>query len=203
MSWLFTSGDQIIGASVSASVLPMNIQGQFPLGLTGLISVLSRASLVAQMVNNLPAMPETWVQSLGWEDPLEFVQSHIHWVSDAIYPSHPPPPLLLLPSIFPSMRVFPNVLTLHIRWPEYWSFSFSISPSSEYSGSISFRIDWFDLLAVQGTLKSLLQHHSSKASILQCSAFFMVQLSHLYMTPGKATALTIRTVIGKVISLFF
>ena len=92
---------------------------------------------------------------------------------------------LLLPSIFPSIRVFSNESALHIWWPEYWSFSFSISPSNEYSGLISFRIDWFDLLAVQGTLKSLLQHHSSKASILECSAFFIVQLSHPYMTTGK------------------
>ena len=99
-------------------------------------------------------------------------------------------PLLLLPSIFPSIRVFSNELALHIRWPKYWSFSYSISPSNEYSGLISFRIDWFDLLAVQVTLKSLLQHYSSKASILQCSAFFMVQLSHPYMTTGKTIALT-------------
>ena len=102
-------------------------------------------------------------------------------------------PLLLLPSIFPSIRVFPNELALCIRWPKYWSFGFSISPSNEYSGLISFRINWLDLLAVQGTLKSLLQLHSSKASILQCSAFFMVQLSHLYMTTGKTIALTIWT----------
>ena len=94
-------------------------------------------------------------------------------------------PLLLLPSIFPSIRVFSNESVLHIRWPKYWSFSFSLSPSNEYSGLISFRMDWLDLLSVQGTLKSLLQHHSSKASILPCSAFFMVQLSHPYMTPGK------------------
>ena len=94
-------------------------------------------------------------------------------------------PLLLLPSIFPSIRVFPNESVIHISWPKYWSFSFSISSSKEYSGLISFRIDWFDLLAVQGTLKSLLQHHSLKASILQCSAFFIVQLSHPYMTTGK------------------
>ena len=93
--------------------------------------------------------------------------------------------LLLLPSIFHSIKVFSNELTLCIRWPEYWSFSFSISPSNEYSGLISFRIDWFDFLEIQGTLKSLLQHHSSKASILQCSAFFMIQLSHPYMTTGK------------------
>ena len=94
-------------------------------------------------------------------------------------------PLFLLPSIFPNIRVFSNESTLHIRWPKYWSFSFSISPSSEHPGLISFRMDWLDLLAVQGTLKSLLQYHSSKASILQCSAFFMVQLSHPYMTTGK------------------
>ena len=94
-------------------------------------------------------------------------------------------PLLLLPSIFPSIRVFPNESVLCIRWPKYWSFNFNISPSDEYSGLISFRMDWLDLLAVQGTLKSLLQHHSSKASILWCSAFFIVQLSHLYMTTGK------------------
>ena len=99
-------------------------------------------------------------------------------------------PLLLLPSVFPSIRVFPNDSVLHIRWPKYWSFSFSIGPSNEYSGLISFRIDWFDLLAVQGTLKSLLQHHSSKASILWCLAFFIVQLSHPHMTAGKTTALT-------------
>ena len=99
-------------------------------------------------------------------------------------------PLLLLPSIFPSNRVFSNESVLHIRWPKYWSFSFNIRLSSEYSGLISFKMDWLDLLAVQGTLKSLLQHHSSKASILWCSAFFMVQLSHLYMTTGKTTALT-------------
>ena len=110
--------------------------------------------------------------------------------------------LLLLPSIFPSNRVFSNESALHIRWPKYWSFIFSISPSNEYSGLISCRIDWFDL-AVQGTLKSLLQHHSSKASILWCSAFFIVQLSHPYMTTGKIIALTRRTFVGKVMSLLF
>ena len=109
--------------------------------------------------------------------------------------------LLLLPSIFPNIKVFSSELVLHIRWPKYWSFSFSISPSNEHSGLISFRIDWLDLLAVQGTLKSLLQHHSSKASILQCSAFFIVQLSHPYMTPVKAIALTRQTFAGKVMSL--
>ena len=111
-------------------------------------------------------------------------------------------PLLLLPSIFPHIRAFSNESVLHIRWPKHWSFSFSISPSNEYSGLISFRMDWLDLLAVQGTLKSLLQHHSSKASILR-SAFFIVQLSHPYTTTGKTIALTRRTFVGKVISLLF
>ena len=106
-------------------------------------------------------------------------------------------PLLLPPSIFPSIRVFSNESVLHIRWPKYWSFSFSISPSNEYSGLISLQIDWFDLIAVQGTLKSLLQHHSSKASIPQCSAFFIVQLSHSYMTTGKTIGLTRQTLLAK------
>ena len=114
-------------------------------------------------------------------------------------------PLLFLPSIFPGIRVFSSESVLHIRWPKYWSFScsFSFSPSNEYSGLISFRNDWLDLLAVQGTLKSLLQHHSSKASILQHLAFFIVQLSHPYMTTGKTIALTRRTFAGKVMSLVF
>ena len=112
-------------------------------------------------------------------------------------------PLLLLPSILPSIRVFSNEPALHIRWLKYWSFSFSISPSNEYSGLISFRMDWLDLLAVQGTLKSLLQQHSSKASILRRSAFFRVQFSNPYMTTGKTIALTRRTFVGKVMSLLF
>ena len=112
-------------------------------------------------------------------------------------------PLLLLPSIYPSIRVFSNESVLCIRWPKYWSFSFSITPSNEYSGLISFRIDWLDLRAVQGTLKSLLQQHSSKASILRCSAFFIVQLSHSYMTTGKTRALTRWTSVGKVMSVLF
>ena len=112
-------------------------------------------------------------------------------------------PLLLPPSIFPSIRVFSNESVLRIRWPKYWSLGFSISPSNEYSRLISFRMDRFDLLAGQGTLKSLLQHHSSKASILQCSYFFMVQLSHPYMTTGKTIALTRWTILGKVMSLLF
>ena len=110
-------------------------------------------------------------------------------------------PLLLLPSVFVSIRAFSNKLAFHIRWPKYYSFSFSFSPSDEYSGLISFRIYWFDLLAAQGTLKSLLQHHGLKVSILWCSAFFMIQLSHLYMTTGKTIVLTICTFVGKVISL--
>ena len=112
-------------------------------------------------------------------------------------------PLLLLPSIFPSIRVFSNESVLHIRWPKYWSFSFSISPSNEYSGLISFRMDWLYLLAVQGTLKSLLQHHGSKPSILRCLSFFLVQLSHPYMTIGKTIALTSCTFVGKLMSLLF
>ena len=112
-------------------------------------------------------------------------------------------PLLLPPSILPSIRVFSNESVLHIRWPNYWSFSFTISPSNEYSVLISFRMDWLDLLAVQGTLKSLLQHHSSKALILWCPAFFIVQLSHPYMTTGKTKALTRWTFVGKVMSLLF
>ena len=112
-------------------------------------------------------------------------------------------PLCLLPLIPPSIRVFSNESTLHIRWPNYWSFSFNISPSNEHPGLISFRMDWLDLLAVQGTLKSLLQHHSSKASILGHSAFFIVQISHLYMTTGKTIALTRQTFVDKVMSLLF
>ena len=111
-------------------------------------------------------------------------------------------PLLLPPSIFPSIRVFSNESVLHIRWPKYWSFSFNISHSNEYSGLIFFRMGWFGLLAVQGTLKSLLQHHSSKASILQCSPFFIVQLSHPYMTAGKTIVLIRWTFVGKVMSAF-
>ena len=117
-------------------------------------------------------------------------------ISSSVSPSPPP-------WVFPSIRVFSNESVLRIRWPKYWSFSFSISPSNEYSGLISFRTDWFDLLAVQGTRKSFLQHHSSKASILQHSAFFMVQFSHPYMTTGKNIALTRRTFVGKVLSLLF
>ena len=129
----------------------------------------------------------------------ELVQTHIRWVGDLILCC----PFLLLPSIFPIMRVFSSESALSIRWPKYWSFSFSISPSNQYSGLIAFRIDWFDLLAVQETLKSLLQHHSLKASILWCSAFFRVQLSHPCLTTGKTIVLTIQTFVSKVMSLLF
>ena len=130
----------------------------------------------------------------------EFAQTHIHY---SVMPSNHLIlccPLLLLPSIFPSIRVFSSEAALHIRWLKYWSFSFSTSPSNEYSELISFRIDCINLFAVQGTSKSLLQHHSSKASVLQCSALFIVQLSHPYMTTGKTTALTRQTFVGKVTS---
>ena len=133
----------------------------------------------------------------------EFSQTSIHRVSDAIEPSHPlssPSPPAPIP---PSARVFSSESTVRMRWPKYWSFSFSVSPYNEHPGLISFRVDWLDLLAVQGTLKSLLQHHSSKASILRRSAFFTVQLSRPYMTTGKTIALTRRTFVGKVMSLLF
>ena len=133
----------------------------------------------------------------------QFAQTHVHRVSDAIQHLIPYRPRLLLPSIFPSIRVFSNESALCIKWPTYWSFSFSMSPSNEDSGLISFRINWFDLLAVQGTLKSLLQHHYSKASILWHSDFFMVKFSHLYMITGKTTALTIWIFAGKLMSLLF
>ena len=120
----------------------------------------------------------------------ELAHTHVHWFSDTIQPSHPLLPPSLLPSVFPSTKVFSNKQALHIRWPKYWSFSFSISPSNEYSGLIPFRMDWLDLLAIKGTLKSLLQHHSSKASILRHSAYFMVQISHPYTTTGKIITLT-------------
>ena len=131
---------------------------------------------------------------------LKFISIELMMPSNHVILYHP---LLLLPSIFPSIRVFSNELALSIKCQKYWPFSITTSSSSEYSGFISFRIDWFDLFAVQGTLKSLLQHHNSKASILRQSAFYMVQLSHLYMTTGKTIALTIQTFVGKVMSLLF
>ena len=133
----------------------------------------------------------------------EPAETHVHQISDAIQPSHPllsPSPLYFNLS---SIRVFPKESVLCIRWPKYWSLSFSISPSNKYSGLISFRIDWFDLLAIQGTLKSLLQHHSSKALIIRYPAFFIVQLSHPFMTTGKTIALTRRTFVGEVMPLLF
>ena len=133
----------------------------------------------------------------------EFTHTHIHQLSDAIQPSHPQwspsPPA----SVSPSIRVFSSESVLLIRWPRYWSFSYSIGPSNEYSELISFRMYWLDLLAVQGTLKTLLQHHSSKASILQCSALIMAQLSHAYMTTGKIIVLTIQAYVSKMMSLLF
>ena len=147
----------------------------------------------------------------GWRHPgfrvlhhlPELAQAHDHWVTNAINHLILCCPILLLSSILTSFRVFSNESALHIGWPKYWSFGFSFSPSNEYSGLISFRIDWFNLLAVQGTLKSLLQHHSSKASILRCSAFFIVQLSHPYLTTGKIITLSIRTFVRKLMSLIF
>ena len=143
-------------------------------------------------------------EMVGWHHRLyghEFEQ--VPGVGDAIQTSHPLPPHLLLPTIFPSIKVFSSESDLCITWPKYWSFSFSISPCSDYSRLISFKIDWFNLLAFQGTLKSLLQHHTSKASILWRSVFFIVQLSHPYMTTGKTMALTRRTFVGRVMSLLF
>ena len=135
---------------------------------------------------------------------LEFTQTHVHRVDDAIQPSHPlSSPSLPAPNPSKHQSLFQWVNCFCMRWPKYWSFSFSISPSNEHPGLISFRMEWSDLLAIQGTLKSLLQHHNSKASILQRSAFFTVQLSHPYMTTGKAIALTRQTFVGKVVSLLF
>ena len=172
-------------------------------------STLNQFSSVAQscptvcdlMNSNTPGLPIH-------HQLLEFTQTHVHRVGDAIQPSHPlsspSPPAPVHPSIrvFSRIRVFSNESALCIRWPKYWSFSFNISPTNEHPGLISFRMDWLDLLAVQGTLKSLLQHHSSKASILLCSAFFIVHISHPYMTTGKNIALTRCTSVDKVMSAF-
>ena len=144
--------------------------------------------------SGLPFPSPTISQSL-----LKFIFIEFMMLSNHLILCHP----LLTPSMFPSLRVFSSELALHIRWPKYWSFTFRISPSNEYSGLISFRIDWFDLLAVHGTLKSLLQHHNLKASILQHSAFLKAEPSYLYMTPGKTIVLTVQTFAGKVISLLF
>ena len=166
-----------------------------------------------QPINSVQSLSCVWLFATPWtaatpglpvhHQLLEFTQTHLHWVGDAIQPSHP----LSSPSppayIFPSIRVFSSESALPIRWPKYWSFSFNLSLSNEYSGLISFRMDWFALLAVQRTLRSLLQQHSLKASILQCSAFFIVQLSHPYMTTGKTIPLTRWNFVGKIMSLLF
>ena len=146
------------------------------------------------------SMPGFPVASPSITNSRELAQTHVHWVGDVIQTSHPLSPLLLLPSIFPGIKVFSNESALPIRWPKYWRLSISLS--NEYSGLISFRFDWLDLLAVQGTLKSL-QHHSSKASVPWHLAFFMVQLSHPYMTTEKNMVLTIWTFVGKIMSLLF
>ena len=159
--------------------------------------------------SSVQLLGHVWLFATPWTAALQaslsifpkLAQTHVHWVSDAIQALILRRPLLL-PSVFPSIRVFSNESALCIRWPKYWIFRFSISPSNEYSGLISFRMDWLDLLAVHRTLKSLLQHHSSKASILQHSAFFIVQLSHPYMTTGKTIALTRWTFVGKIRSDF-
>ena len=162
------------------------------------------------IISSVQLLSRVWLFAIPWtaarqgfpvhHQLLELTQTPIHCVGDLIEPSHP---LSFPPSIIPSIRVFFNESAVHIRWPNYWSFSFNISPPNEYSGLISSRMDWLDLLAVQGTLKSLLQLHSSKASILQFSAFFIVQLSHPYMTTGKTIALTRQTFVGKIMSLIF
>ena len=158
------------------------------------VQSLSHVRLCNPMNRSMPGLP------VHHQLP-KFTQTQVHRISDAIQPSHSLLPLLLLPPIPPIIRVFSNESTLCMRWPKYWSFSFSIIPSKEHPGLISFRVDWLDLLAVQGTLKSLLQHHSSKASILWLSAFFTVQLSHPYMTTGKTIALPRWTLVSKVMSL--
>ena len=165
---------------------------------------LPQFSLVAQLFPALcdPMDCSTPVFPVHHQLPA-FTQTHVHWVGDAIQSSHSVIPFSSLPQSFPASRFFSDESVLHNRWPKHWSFSFSISPSNEYSGLISFKIDWFDLLAVQGTLKSLLQHHSLKASVVWHSAFFMVQLSYPYVTTGKTIALTIGTFVSKVMSLRF
>ena len=153
------------------------------------VTLINQVSSVSSVAQSCPTLCDSMDYSMpafpGHHQLPKLAQTHVHQVGDAIQPSHPLSSLLILPSNFPSIRVFSNDPVLCIRQPKSWSFSFSISPSNEYSGLISFRIDWLDLLAIQGTVKSLLQHYSSKASVLQRSAFFMVQLSYPNMTPGK------------------
>ena len=191
MSHLELMTDQIYSPSPLISFLEV----ASPLSSCCCLVTQSCPSLCDPMDCSTPAFPA--LQYL-----LDFAQTHVHQVRDAIQLSHPLLSLLLPALIFPSIRFFSNLSTLGIRWPEYWSFSFSISPYNEYSELIFLRIEWMDLLAVQGTLKHLLQHHISKASILWCSSFFMVQLSHLYMTTGKTIALTIWTFVSIMISAF-
>ena len=224
MSQFFTSGGQIIGATASASVLFI-VQLSHPYMTTEKTIALNRQIFVSKemslLSNTLSVFRFSSVQSLScvwgvvtpWTAacqaslPITKTWSLLKLKSvESVMPSNhliPYCPLLLRSSIFPSIRVFSYELVLCIRWPNYWSFSFSNSLSNEYSGLISFRMDWLDLLAVQGTLKSLLQHHNSKASILRCLAFFIVQLSHPYMTTGKTIALTRQTFVGKVMLLLF
>ena len=172
---------------------------------TNIIECFLNAISSVQLLSRVRLFATPWITARQASLSISNSQSllKLMFIESVMLSSHPIlcHPLLLLPSIFPSIRVFLNESVLHIRWPKYWSFSFSISPSSEYSGLISFRMDWLDLLEVQGTLKSLLQHHSSKASILQHSALFIVQLSHPHMTTGKTIALTRWAFVGKVIPL--
>ena len=189
--WSPARGHTAGGAEVRVSAQLFRGQNPAVVGGGGVVQPLVMSALCDPLVCSTPG--SSILHSL-----LEFPQSCPLMLSSHLLLCHP---LLLLPSIFPSIQVFSGESALSIKWPKYWTFS--ISPSNEYSGLISYRIDLFDLLDVQGTLKSLLQHHSSKASILQCSAFFMIQLSYLYMTTGKAIALTVQMFVGKVMSLLF
>ena len=175
-----------------------------PIGLQELQNTFFQFSSVAQSCLTPCNLMNGSTPGLPCPSPTPRVhQTHVHRVGDAIQPSHPLSSPFTPTPIPPSIRVFSNESTLRMRWPQYWSFSFSIIPSKEHPGLVSFRMDWLDLLAVHGTLKSLLQHHSSKTSILRRSAFFTVKLSHPYMTTGKTIALTTRTFVGKVMSLLF
>ena len=199
MSQFFASGGQSTGASASTSVLPMSTQGWSLLRWTDSVQFTSVQSLshVRFFVTACIAAHQAYLSiTNSWSHSNSCPSSR--WCHPTIF--HP---LLLLPSIFPTIRVFSSESVLHIRRPNYWSISFRISPFNEYSGLISFRMDWLDLLAVQGALNSILQHHSSKASILQRSAFFIVQLSHPYMNTVKTIALATWTFVGKVMSLLF
>ena len=196
-------GPDIFHPSSLLSLVPCFLQGPRNLHMAILVNY-HQFSSVAQSCLTLCDPMDHSTPGLPVHHQLpEPTQAQVHWVGDAIQPSHPLHPLLLLPLIFPSISVFSSELVLRIRWPKYWSFSFSMSPSIEHPGLISFRMDWLDLLAVQRTLKSLLQHHSSEASVLQRSAFLIVQLSHQYMTIGKTIALTRWTFVGKIMSLLF